>query len=123
MAKNDVRLEMIHPSYVELMQIINHAVEVGEEPMVNSRYTIVAACAKRARQLIDGAEPLIEDAEGMKPITIAVHELAEGKLKILTEDEAEQARIEAEAAALAAEESLLEEDEAETILGDESEEA
>lgn len=98
MAKNDVRLEMIHPSYVELMQIINNQVEVGEEPMVNSRYTIVAACAKRARQLIDGARPMIENTEGMKPITIAVHELAEGKLTILNEEEvlAAKAAVKAE---------------------------
>lgn len=104
MAKNDVRFEMIHPSYVELMQIINNQVEVGEEPMVNSRYTIVAACAKRARQLIAGARPMIENTEGMKPITIAVHELAEGKLVILNEEEALAAKAAAEAAAKAEEE-------------------
>ena len=30
-----------------------------EETVVNSRYSIVIAAAKRARQIIDGAEPLI----------------------------------------------------------------
>lgn len=116
MAKNDARFEMIHPSYVELMQIINNQVEVGEEPMVNSRYTIVAACAKRARQLIAGASPMIENTEGMKPITIAVHELAQGKLVILNEEEALAARTAAEAAARAEEEkrdALKAQDEAE----------
>lgn len=106
MAKNDARFEMIHPSYVELMQIINNQVEVGEEPMVNSRYTIVAACAKRARQLIAGASPMIENTEGMKPITIAVHELAQGKLVILNEEEALAARTAAEAAARAEKEKI-----------------
>ena len=51
---------MIHPSYVELMKVVNEGVEIGEEPVVNSRYSIVIAAAKRARQLIDGAETQIE---------------------------------------------------------------
>ena len=28
---------MIHPSYVELMKVVNEGVEIGEEPVVNSR--------------------------------------------------------------------------------------
>lgn len=32
---------MIHPSYVELMKVVNNDVEIGEEPVVNSRYSIV----------------------------------------------------------------------------------
>ena len=47
---------MIHPSYVELMKVVNDGVEFGEEPVVNSRYSIVLATAKRARQIIAGAE-------------------------------------------------------------------
>ena len=77
---------MIHPSYVELMEKVNENVEVGEEPVVNSRYTIVAATAKRARQIIDGAEPLINYKEGDKPLSIAVNELNDGAIKILNEE-------------------------------------
>ena len=77
---------MIHPSYVELMEKVNENVEVGEEPVVNSRYTIVAATAKRARQIIDGAEPLIDYTKGYKPLSIAVNELNEGAIKIINED-------------------------------------
>lgn len=29
---------MIHPSYVELMKVVNNNVEIGEEPVVNSRH-------------------------------------------------------------------------------------
>ena len=36
---------MIHPSYVELMKVVNNTTEVGEEPVVNSRYSIVIAAA------------------------------------------------------------------------------
>ena len=77
---------MIHPSYVELMKVVNDGVEIGEEPVVNSRYSIVMATAKRARQIISGEEPLVNGA-GKKPLSIAVDELNEGKIKILSDDE------------------------------------
>lgn len=48
---------MIHPSYVDLMKVMNSGVEFGEEPVVNSRYSIVIAASKRARQIIAGDEP------------------------------------------------------------------
>lgn len=50
---------MLHPSYTDLMKVINSEVETGEAPVVNSRYSIVLASAKRARQLIAGADPLL----------------------------------------------------------------
>lgn len=78
---------MIHPSYVELMKVVNNDVEIGEEPVVNSRYSIVLAAAKRARQIIDGAEPLVSNPKCPKPLSIAVDELYQGKVKILTEDD------------------------------------
>lgn len=48
---------MLHPSYAELIKVVNGDVEEGDTPVVNSRYSIVLATAKRARQLIDGANP------------------------------------------------------------------
>ena len=78
---------MIHPSYVELMKVVNNTTEVGEEPVVNSRYSIVIAAAKRARQLIAGDEPLVPHANGKKPLSTAVQEIYEGQVKILGEDE------------------------------------
>lgn len=77
---------MIHPSYVELMKVVNDGVEIGEEPVVNSRYSIVLAAAKRARQLIDGAEPLA-NAPCNKPLSIAVQELYNSEVKIVSDDE------------------------------------
>ncbi len=77
---------MIHPSYSDLMGIANEGVEPGEHPVVKSRYSIVLATAKRARQIISGDEPLIDDAEGKKPLSIAVEELYEGKIKILGDE-------------------------------------
>lgn len=86
---------MIHPSYVELMKVVNEDTAlVGEEPVVNSRYSIVCATAKRARQIVSGDEPYIDNAEGMKPLSIAVKELYDGELKILTADEVEEKEAE-----------------------------
>jgi DNA-directed RNA polymerase subunit omega len=83
---------MLHPSYSDLMNVVNSDVETGEEPVVNSRYSIVMATSKRARQIIAGDEPLIANAAGKKPFSIAVEELYKGEVKILGdgEDEAEE---------------------------------
>ena len=44
---------MLHPSYTDLMKVVNQDVEEGATKIVNSRYSIVLATAKRARQIID----------------------------------------------------------------------
>ena len=79
---------MLHPSYTDLMKVVNSEIEPGEHPVVNSRYSIVIATAKRARQLIDGAEPLIEP-DFPKPLSVAIAELYAGKVKIVGDDETE----------------------------------
>ena len=78
---------MLHPSY--LMKVVNSEVEPGEEKIVNSRYSIVMATAKRARQIIGGHEPMVKVKPGEKPLSIAVDELNQGKIKILGEEEVE----------------------------------
>ncbi|MBQ4260069.1 MAG: DNA-directed RNA polymerase subunit omega [Lachnospiraceae bacterium] len=77
---------MLHPSYSDLMKVVNSEVEPGETPVVNSRYSIVMATAKRARQIINGDEALVEGNE-LKPVSLAVEELNQGKIKILTDEE------------------------------------
>ena len=77
---------MLHPSYTDLMKVVNKEVEEGETKVVNSRYTIVMATAKRARQLIDGDIPLVKTKNGEKPLSIAIDELNSGKIKIIAED-------------------------------------
>jgi DNA-directed RNA polymerase subunit omega len=77
---------MLHPSYTDLMRVVNSEVEPGEQPVVNSRYSIVLATAKRARQLISGVEPLIK-AGSDKPLSIAVEEMYQAKVKIINEDD------------------------------------
>jgi len=77
---------MLHPSYSDLMAVVNSEVEPGETPIVNSRYSIVMATSKRARQIINGAEPLVK-AGDRKPLSIAVEELQESKIKVIGDDE------------------------------------
>lgn len=115
---------MIHPSYTELMAVINSEVEEGEHPLVQSRYSIVKATANRAKEIIDARSveekiakarieasnkekekekdkveeksiskederklqvgtPLVRCSEKDKPLSIAVKEFYEGKVKIL----------------------------------------
>ena len=77
---------MLHPSYTDLMKVVNSEVEPGEQPVVNSRYSIVIATARRARQIIDGAVPLV-DVAYPKPLSIAVEELYRSKVKIMGDDD------------------------------------
>lgn len=79
---------MLHPSYTDLMAVVNKEVEPGEQPVVQSRYSIVMATSKRARQIIGGEEPLV-DATGKKPLSIAVEELYSSKVCIVGDDEEE----------------------------------
>lgn len=76
---------MLHPSYTDLMKVVNNEVEPGEAPVVNSRYSIVMAASRRARQIIAGEEPLVNTKQ-TKPLSIAIEELNEGKIKIIHED-------------------------------------
>ena len=78
---------MLHPSYGELIQALNSEVVEGEQPVVNSRYSVVLATAKRARQIINGSEPLSEKNTCNKPLSIAVAEVYEGKVKIVGDEE------------------------------------
>jgi len=75
---------MLHPSYLELMNKTNRDVQEGETPIVQSRYSIVIATAKRARQLIDGVDALVE-SNSKKPLSVAVEELQENKVNIISE--------------------------------------
>ena len=80
---------MLHPSYADLINVVNSGVEEGEDPVVNSRYSIGMATSKRARQIIAGDEELV-DGRGKKALSVAVEELNQGKIKILGEEEQDE---------------------------------
>lgn len=96
---------MIHPSYSELIEAINANNEDDDNTMmINSRYSLVLATSKRARQLIAGAKPLVDDAAGRKPLSVGIEELYEGKVKILEGSEEDAALEQQAQEALAVEE-------------------
>lgn len=59
---------MINPSIVDLLT------KVGD------RYSLVILTSKRARQIIEGSEPLV-DVDSNKPLTIAINEVNEDAVK------------------------------------------
>ena len=94
------------------MAVANGDIEEGEQPVVQSRYSIVKAAAARAKQIIDArsiqeriaknpdkenplvmtkeekkkiklGEELIDNAQDIKPLSVAVAEMYAGKVKIV----------------------------------------
>ncbi|NFI05054.1 DNA-directed RNA polymerase subunit omega [Clostridium botulinum] len=59
---------MINPSIVDLLT------------KVEDRYSLVILTSKRAREIIEGAEPLIK-VDSHKPLTIAINEVNEDIVK------------------------------------------
>ena len=59
---------IIYPAMNELME------------KVDCKYTLVVLASRRARQLVSGDAPLIEQTEEMKPVTMAVNEIYEDKV-------------------------------------------
>ena len=88
---------MLHPSYTDLMKTINEEGE-GDTPVVNSRYSIVLATAKRARQLIAGEDAYV-DSRGKKALSIAVEEVSKGFVTIEPETNMEEDEAAGESAA------------------------
>ena len=70
---------MLNPSYTELTVSLNKHQNVDNK--ITSRYSIVLAAAKRARQLIDGAEAAVF-ANVDKAVSTAVKEMYEGHLDV-----------------------------------------
>ncbi|AWI03937.1 DNA-directed RNA polymerase subunit omega [Clostridium drakei] len=62
---------MINPSVVDLLK------------KIDNRYTLVTMTAKRARQLIEGAEPMVR-ITSTKPVTIAINEISQGVITYTT---------------------------------------
>lgn len=79
---------MLHPSYTELMNVINKD-SSEDNPVISSRFSIVMATAKRARQIIAG-DALVTPKEAEKPLSTAVTELEQGLIKILPESEEDE---------------------------------
>ncbi len=57
-----------------LNQSFDHVLKKGD-----SKYTLVMLASKRARQLVDNAEPLVK-TESTKPVSIAIEEIVAGEI-------------------------------------------
>ena len=79
---------MLHPSYKEMIRKINDTAN-EEDMQITSRYSLVIAAAKRARQINSGSEPLVEAAPKEKNLSVAVDELFSGRVHILEENDEE----------------------------------
>ena len=78
---------MLHPSYTDLMKVVNQDVEEGATKIVNSRYSIVLATAKRRRDRSLTARCrlfLLRTAKSR--FLLQIDELNSGKIKIIAED-------------------------------------
>lgn len=75
-------MAMLRPTYSELIEKANDGIMPGEEPVINSRYSVVLAAAKRARQIINEEPELIDDPS-VKALSVAVNEIYTEKVKIL----------------------------------------
>ena len=78
-------MSMLHPSYKEMISKMNDAA-TEEDKEITSRYSLVIAAAKRARQINSGSEPLVTTKEKEKNLSIAVDELYNGKVHILDDE-------------------------------------
>lgn len=82
---------MIHPSYVEMIDKINEENDREEAPLITSRYSVVLATAKRARQLVNGVEAFVNDhdrnGKARKPLSVAVDEFYQDKVHIVNHKE------------------------------------
>ena len=56
------------------------------EDKADCRYTLVVESSKRARQLVDGAQPLTEENEA-NPVSQAVKEIMLGKITYIAPEE------------------------------------
>ena len=71
-------------------------------PLVDNRFDLVLVASRRARQIANGAQPLV-DAENDKPTVVALREIAAGLMNQEILDEIEAKERAAEEFELAAE--------------------
>lgn len=74
---------MFQPTAQKLIDIANENI-VNSDDKVKSKFTIIIATSKRARQLVDAKDSRI--VNGANALSIAVKELEEKQFRIVRED-------------------------------------
>lgn len=76
---------MLNPSYSDLIDILNEDIE--KEEQIDSRYSIVIAAAKRARQIIGGLPFDDAGSKTDKAVSIAVNEMQRGFIRVIPSED------------------------------------
>lgn len=74
---------MFEPSGQKLINIANESIEDVKDK-VKSKYTVIIAAAKRARQLVENDDERVQG--GANPLTVAVNEIKKKEVKIVKEN-------------------------------------
>ncbi len=74
---------MFEPSGQELINIANESI-LNENEKIKSKYSIIIAAAKRARQLVDEEDERIE--AGVNPLSAAIEDIENKEVRIKVEE-------------------------------------
>lgn len=74
---------MFEPSAQELINVANESI-LNENEKIKSKYTIIIAAAKRARQLVEAKDERVES--GKNALTIAVEEIENKLVKVIPDN-------------------------------------
>lgn len=74
---------MFEPSAQKLIDIANESIRNNNEK-VKSKYTVIIAAAKRARQLVEEKDSRVDG--GANALTVAVKEMKDKIVRIVKED-------------------------------------
>ena len=74
-------MAMLYPTYTDIIDSLNQKARLTGDPEIHSRYSVVIAAAKRARQIVDGAHTSAE-YYNEKPLSAAIDELYDGQIAI-----------------------------------------
>ncbi len=74
---------MFEPSVQKLINEVNESI-LNENEKIKSKYTVIIAAAKRARQLVDDKDERVEN--GKNALTIAIDEIENRLVKVIPDN-------------------------------------
>ena len=74
---------MFEPSAQELINAANENIQ-DEKEKIKSKYTMIIAAAKRARQLVDKKDERVEN--GANPLTVAIEEIEDKVVRVIPDN-------------------------------------
>lgn len=74
---------MFEPSAQKLIDVANESI-LNENEKIKSKYTMIIAAAKRARQLVEDKDERVEN--GKNALTVAVDEIENKMVKVIPDN-------------------------------------